>query len=154
MPVLHYRSLLHGVACSRYWETGEGDQNFKWNNYLGRYHKRHIDLMDVLANYQNRAYAPLDDIAVLLGFPGKMGMDGSAVFEHYQAGQLQSIRDYCETDVLNTYLVFLRFQYIQGQIDADHLQSEEERLKAYLSNSAKDHLIEFLNAWFVNAVHS
>jgi predicted PolB exonuclease-like 3'-5' exonuclease len=154
LPVLQYRSLLHGVACARYWDTGEQDQRFKWNNYRARYHTRHTDLMDVLANYQSRAYAPLDDIAVLLGFPGKMGMDGGAVFESYQSGQLQNIRHYCETDVLNTYLVFLRFQYIQGQMDADHLQWEEERLKAYLSNSGKEHYVDFLNGWFMNTVQS
>ena len=42
--------------------------------------------MDLLALYQGRAVAPLDEIAQLLGFPGKLGMDGSQVWEAYQAG--------------------------------------------------------------------
>lgn len=74
LPVLHYRALMHGVAASAYWESGENDNSFKYNNYLNRYHTRHIDLMDTLAAYQGKANARLDEIALLLGFPGKMGM--------------------------------------------------------------------------------
>ena len=74
LPVLHYRALLHGIAAPRYWDTGDVDREFRWNNYLSRFHERHTDLMDVLAGYQVRATASLDDIALLLGLPGKMGM--------------------------------------------------------------------------------
>ena len=73
LPVLHYRSLLHGISAPRYWEQGEEDNSFRWNNYISRFHWRHTDLMDVLAAYQPRAAAPLDEIATLLGLPGKMG---------------------------------------------------------------------------------
>lgn len=82
-------------------------RDFKWNNYLSRYHMRHCDLMDVLAMYNGRANAPLDQMAKLCGFPGKMGMDGSKVWDAFQQGQLQEIRDYCETDAANTYLMFM-----------------------------------------------
>jgi len=147
LPVLHYRSLLHGVAAPRYWENGEQDNNFKWNNYLSRYHQRHLDLMDVLSAYQSRAYAPLDELAVLLGFPGKMGMHGSEVWETYQAGGLERIRNYCETDVLNTYLIYLRFQQIRGQIDTSERILAEEHLKAHLFSTGKPHLLAFLETW-------
>lgn len=147
LPVLHYRSLLHGTVSARYWETGEQDAGFRWNNYLSRYHQRHLDLMDVLAAYQGRANAPLDEMAILLGFPGKMGMHGSEVWEQYQAGALQAIRDYCETDVLNTYLIFLRFQFIRGRIDQSELTLAEERLKTFLLATEKPHLLSFLEAW-------
>jgi 3'-5' exonuclease len=146
-PVLHYRSLMHSIAAPRYWEIGDTDQNFKWNNYLGRYHRRHTDLMDLLANYQNRAYAPMDDIAVMLGLPGKMGMHGSEVFETFQAGGLEKIRNYCETDVLNTYLIFLRFQLIQGLLDQEDFALEQKRLGEYLLSTEKDYLLAFHQAW-------
>lgn len=149
LPVLHYRALLHSVACGRYWDSGEQDPQFKWNNYLSRYHQRHTDLMDVLAGYQARANAPLDEIAKMLGFPGKMGMKGSEVLAQYENQNLKSIRDYCETDVLNTYLVYLRFQLLRGQLDEESLQSEEEKLKEMLQISEKPHLLEFLQAWKV-----
>ena len=38
LPVLHYRALKHKVRAARYWETGDGDQSFRWNNYLNRFH--------------------------------------------------------------------------------------------------------------------
>ena len=47
LPVMHYRALINGVTAPRYWETGNDDASFRYNNYLGRYHWRHTDLMDV-----------------------------------------------------------------------------------------------------------
>ena len=145
LPVLHYRALLHGVTAPAYWETGEHQQSFRYNNYLNRFHYRHLDLMDVLAGYQNKAFAPLDDIASMLGFPGKMGMNGGKVWEEYLAGNLKGIRDYCETDVLNTYCVYLRFELMRGVLSQDEYTKAIERLKHYL-NEEKDkaHLGEFL----------
>ena len=59
LPVIHYRALRHGVAAPLYWESGERNREFKFNNYLNRYHARHLDLMDILAGYQARAFSPL-----------------------------------------------------------------------------------------------
>ncbi|KTD82293.1 3'-5' exonuclease [Legionella waltersii] len=144
LPVLHYRSMLHSISAPIYWEVGDNQQNFKWNNYLSRFHYRHMDLMDILAGYQNKAFAPLDDISSMLGFPGKMGMSGSKVWDQYQAGQLKEIRDYCETDVLNTYCVFLRFELIRGNLNQEEYLHQIEQLKCYLeSESDKKHLQEF-----------
>lgn len=147
LPVLHYRALIHGVSAPTYWENGDNQQHFRWNNYLSRFHYRHLDLMDLLAAYQNKAFAPLDDISTLLGFPGKMGMDGSKVWAAYQQGKLKAIRDYCETDVLNTYCVFLRFELVRGIINSNEYQAAIERLKHYLlQEQDKAHMQEFLSA--------
>lgn len=147
LPVLHYRALLHGVSARRYWETGEEDQRFRYNNYLSRYHQRHLDLMDMLALYNNRAFAPLDQIATLLGFPGKMGMSGGKVFDAFQQGNIKGIRDYCETDVLNTWLVYLRFQLMRGQLDDTGYEQELQQLRDYLTNEQQPHFTDFLKAW-------
>ncbi len=58
LPVLNYRALVNGIPAYRFWDLGEDDREFKWNNYISRYHARHTDLMDVLAMYQARANAP------------------------------------------------------------------------------------------------
>ena len=73
LPVLHYRAMKHKIQAPRYWEMGENDRDFKWNNYMSRFHWRHIDLMDVLAGFQPRGRASLDQMAMLLGFPGQIG---------------------------------------------------------------------------------
>jgi predicted PolB exonuclease-like 3'-5' exonuclease len=75
LPVLNYRALANGVSAPKFWDQGEDDRDFKWNSYLGRYHSRHLDLMDVLAMYQPRNNAPLDAVARIAGFPGKIGGD-------------------------------------------------------------------------------
>jgi len=146
LPVLHYRGLINGVQAARYWDTGQDDSNFKWNNYLSRFHSRHTDLMDVIAGYNNRAFAPLDEIAVLLGLPGKMGMSGSKVWDQYKDGQIKAIRDYCETDALNTYLVYLRWQLLRGELSETNLAQEYETVKQHLVQ-AEPHLQEFLQVW-------
>ena len=147
LPVLHYRGLLHGVNAERYWETGDNDREFRYNNYLSRFHWRHLDLMDVLAGFQMSGRASLNQVATLLGFPGKLGMSGEQVWDRFLAGELTAIRNYCETDVLNTYLIFLRFQLMRGLLDEARLTTELGRVEAKLEQSASPHLREFLEAW-------
>jgi 3'-5' exonuclease len=153
LPVLHYRGLKHGVVADKYWELGEGggygDKEFKWNNYISRYHMRHLDLMDLLAMYQPKNNAPLDAMAKLCGFPGKLGMDGSQVFAQYLDGKTDDIRRYCETDVMNTYLVYARFQKMRGGFTEAEYDQEIEYVKETLGNLApsETHWDEYLKAW-------
>lgn len=147
LPVLHYRALKHGANASRYWETGESDRDFRYNNYLSRFHWRHLDLMDVLAGFQIGARASLEQVAQLLGLPGKLGMSGDRVWEYYQQGRLAEICDYCETDALNTYLVYLRFQLMRGVFDRTRYLHEVRDLEQQLARSEQSHLREFLEAW-------
>jgi predicted PolB exonuclease-like 3'-5' exonuclease len=145
--VLHYRGLIHGVTAERYWDQGEEDRDFKWNNYISRYHSRHLDLMDLLALYQSRASAPLDALAKLIGFPGKLGMDGSAVWGAYRAGRIAEIRNYCETDVVNTWLVYLRFQKMRGVLSSEAYAREEALVRDALAALPQPHWREYLAAW-------
>lgn len=147
LPVLHYRGMIHGIQAPRYWDMGEDDREFKWNNYISRYHTRHLDLMDLLALYQPRANVGLDDMAKLIGFPGKMGMDGSQVWGAFQNGEIESIRNYCETDVANTYLVYLRFQLMRGVLTQTQYQQECDIVRSTLQKSDAPHWCEFLNRW-------
>ncbi len=147
LPVLHYRAMIHGVRAPRYWDLGEDDREFKWNNYISRYHTRHLDLMDLLALYQPRAGVGLDEIAKLIGFPGKMGMDGSRVWEAFQRGEIAAIRNYCETDAANTYLVYLRFQLMRGALTQEQYRDECEWVRGFLRNSDEPHWREFLDRW-------
>jgi predicted PolB exonuclease-like 3'-5' exonuclease len=147
LPVLNYRALMHGVSAAKFWEWGEEDRSFNYNNYVSRYHKRHLDLMDVMAFYQPRINAPLDDMAKLCGFPGKLGFDGSEVWGAWQSGGIARIRDYCETDVANTYLVYLRFQQLRGVLDAAQYQSEIELVRSTLARGGEPHWREYLDAW-------
>lgn len=149
LPVLHYRGLRHGVVADKYWDMGDDDRDFKWNNYIGRYHMRHLDLMDLLAMYQPRANAPLDAMAKLCGFPGKLGMDGSQVYPAYLDGKLEDIRRYCETDVMNTYLLYCRFQKMRAGLTEAEYDQEIAFVKETLGGLAagEPHWNEYLAAW-------
>jgi predicted PolB exonuclease-like 3'-5' exonuclease len=150
LPVLHYRALKYGIKASTYWDNGHKENDFKFNNYLSRYHNRHIDLMDVLSGYQPKAFARLDDIAQMLGLPGKLGMHGSEVHQAYLDGEIEQIRNYCEGDVLNTYLIFLQFQKMRGMLTQEAFDKEIQLAKDMLLQSTQPHLQEFLQAWCYN----
>lgn len=147
IPVLQHRALIHGLTAPRYWETGERDPSFRFNNYLNRYHQRHTDLMDLLAGHQVRAAAPLDEMALLCGLPGKMGMSGGEVAEAVADGRIQEVRNYCETDVLNTYLLYLRFQHLRGALDTGRWEAACDEVAGVLAESEPPHLQAFLEAW-------
>jgi predicted PolB exonuclease-like 3'-5' exonuclease len=147
LPVLHYRALIHSIPGGCYWDTGDNNKDFKWNNYLSRFHTRHTDLMDVLAGYQNRAWAPLDEIAQLCGLPGKLGMDGSQVHAAFRRGEIEAIRNYCETDVANTYLLYLRFQLIRGVLNPGEHEKELQIFRDFLAAQESPHWKQFAAAW-------
>jgi 3'-5' exonuclease len=151
LPVLSYRALIHGVCAARFWEWGDEDRDFRFNSYLNRFHTRHIDLMDVLAMYQPRGGAGLAAMARLCGFPGKLGMDGSGVHGAVRSGRLDEVRRYCETDVLNTYLLYQRFRLLRGECAADQYAAEIALVRERISGLSAPHWPEFIAAWDANA---
>lgn len=139
LPVLNYRTLLHGIVAPNYWDTESRDAKF--NNYQSRYHAKHLDLMDRLSRY--RYGSGLDDISKMLGLPGKVGIGGDGVADAWQAGRIDEIRDYCDLDVVNTYLVYLRYEFIAGGMGQDDYDRRYARLVNVLKESGQKHLTEF-----------
>jgi predicted PolB exonuclease-like 3'-5' exonuclease len=76
-----------------------------------------------------------------------LGFSGDQVWDAYQAGKLPEVRRYCETDVLNTYLILLRFELMRGRLDPPGYEAELERVRALLRASSESHHVEFLRAW-------
>jgi predicted PolB exonuclease-like 3'-5' exonuclease len=150
LPVLQQRGLRHGVVAGRYWDMGQdegSDREHRYNNYVSRYHLRHVDLMDLLAMYQSRANAPLDAMAKLCGFPGKLGMDGSQVYGAYLDGRRDEIRRYCETDAMNTYLLWCRFEKMRGHLDETAYRREIAIARDAVAAIGEPHWMEYLAAW-------
>jgi 3'-5' exonuclease len=147
IPVLNHRALIHGVCCTRFWELGDADQAFRFNNYVNRYQTRHLDLMDQLAMFNSRNFAPLDDLARLARLPGKQGIGGAEVWSAYRRGEIQAIRDYCEVDVVNTFLLFQRFQMVRGLLTSEGYDAECGLLRETLERRTEPHWREFLSLW-------
>ena len=139
LPLLVYRALHHGVSSGRYFETRDAD--FRFNNYLNRYHERHTDLMDVFSGHQLRSAAPLDELSRFLGLPGKGEMRGEDVEGRYFAGELAAIRDYCEADALLTWLIYLRFDRLRSRLDDAELAHELALVREAVRD--RDHLQAF-----------
>ena len=147
LPVLQQRGLRHGVVAGKYWDMGDDDREYRYNSYISRYHLRHIDLMDLLAMYQPRGNAPLDAMAKLCGFPGKMGMDGSQVYGAYLDGRTDEIRRYCETDAMNTYLLWCRFEKMRARLDETGYAREIALARDTVAALDEPHWREYLAAW-------
>lgn len=156
LPVIQYRALLHSIPSRIYWDTGQFEREAKFSNYLSRYHDKHVDVMDLLSRYQVRATAALHEIAVLLGLPGKLGLDNTRILDAFLAGENESIRNYCDIDVLNTYLVFLRLKYIRGGYTSDQYKAELEIVRNWLigrvesESHSNPQFEEFLKLWAVD----
>ena len=102
--------------------------------------------MDILAGYSANAYARLDEIASMCGFPGKMGLSGGDVSLKYENGEISEIRNYCETDVLNTWLVYLKFELMRGNLTEKEYFKEIEITQEFLTDADADHFDEFKKA--------
>jgi predicted PolB exonuclease-like 3'-5' exonuclease len=123
------------------------DQSYKWNNYISRFHWRHVDLMDVLAGFQGRGRVGLDQMSQLLGFPGKLGWSGEGVWDAHLQGRGEEIRNYCETDAVNTFLIYLRFELMRGRLTHDEYEREVELVRAGLLGAQRPHWQEYVAAW-------
>jgi predicted PolB exonuclease-like 3'-5' exonuclease len=86
-------------------------------------------------------------MALLLGLPGKLGMSGEAVWDAHIEGRNEDIRNYCETDVVNTYLIYLRFELMRGRLTPDEHDRECAAVRAWLESTGKAHLAGFAEAW-------
>lgn len=144
MPMLVLRALRHGVNAQGYWTGPSGARDF--NNYTQRYKKSHQDVMDILAHYQAGNKTSLANAALACDLPGKMGYDGSQVLGLHRSGKHDEIRNYCEIDALNTYLIWLRLQLSTGALDQATYAQEVKLVEDYLG-SAAPHLQDFLQQW-------
>jgi predicted PolB exonuclease-like 3'-5' exonuclease len=145
LPVLKYRAMLHGLTAPRFFDTSN-----KWENYTQRYADAwHADLLETLSDYGASARVRLDEVCRVLGLPGKLGPTGEDVAGLHAEGRVQEIRDYCETDVVNTYLLFLRWELLRGTISPRAHEASVVELAHYLESerAERPHLGRFLDAW-------
>lgn len=143
IPVLKYRAMKYGITGEFFHNAGN-----KYESYSNRYALGwHCDLIDALSDFGASARIKLNEVCSILNFPGKFGVDGSLVTEMYDKGEVEDIRNYCETDVLNTYLVYLRYALHLGKIRLDNYNSAIDDIKDFLKDSNQAHFQDFYTAW-------
>ncbi len=142
LPVLKYAAMKHEVEAAWLYKSGD-----KWNNYNQKYSLDwHCDLADAFSDFGASAKVKMNELCAAFGLPGKIGVDGSQVLEMYDAGKLEEIRNYCETDVINTYLLYLVYQHHTGSITKEGFHKAKEALIEFLEKNSKTkpHFAEFL----------
>ncbi|PIV30149.1 MAG: hypothetical protein COS35_08295, partial [Zetaproteobacteria bacterium CG02_land_8_20_14_3_00_50_9] len=120
------------------------------NNYDTRYSKQyHLDLLEVLSDFGASARCSMHEIATAFGVPGKLDTAGDDVRGMFETGQIAAIRNYCETDVCTTLLIYLRWQLFNGTISEGAYGRTVLGLINYLEHEAehKQHFRDFLSAW-------
>jgi len=145
IPVLKYRAMAHGLSCPRWFTQGD-----KWNNYDTRYSPEyHCDLLEVLSDFGASARCSMDEVAAVFGVPGKLETAGDNVRDMFESGQIEAIRNYCETDVLTTMLIFLRQQRFSGALTDGAYARAMLGVYNYLEaeSEPRPQLAEYLKAW-------
>lgn len=144
LPVLKYRAMRYGIDAPWLYKMGD-----KWNNYNQKYSLDwHCDLADAFSDFGASARVKMNEVCACLNLPGKTGIDGSMVQEFFDAGRLQEIRNYCETDVMNTYLLYLAYQQHTGTTSNASFEKARNKIVEFIEkNSEKKYLQEFLQAW-------
>jgi 3'-5' exonuclease len=129
LPVLRYRAMVNRISAA----------GLQVRQYFHRYTDDSIDLCDVLGSYVSGGKVKLDEVSKILGLPGKPGgVDGSRVEELVQAGQIDEVARYCETDVLNTYRVWLIYELFCGVITPDELKWSESQIRSLVATRKSD----------------
>ncbi|MGN7678988.1 MAG: 3'-5' exonuclease [Anaplasma sp.] len=143
LPVVKYRAMVHGIQAGYLYKAGD-----KWNNYFHRYSADwHCDLLDHLSDFGTSARVRMHEVCSILNLPGKIGVDGSEVEHMYDSNRLSEIRDYCESDVINTYLVYLRLMHHQDRVTSEGYNKCVEDLLTYLESSGNSHMLNFKAEW-------
>ena len=116
IPVILMRAMRYNLSCPAYFEQDNQMLNkTKWENYRARYSEQfHVDLLEVLGHYGAVRALKLDTLCQMMGIPGKFDVSGDQVMELYFTGELGKIQEYCESDVLNTYLLYLKYELLKG----------------------------------------
>ena len=78
-----------------------------------------------------------------MGLPGKPdGMTGAEVEKYYRDGHIREVAEYCESDVLNTHRVWLRYELFRGRLSGAEFQASEAKLVEFVKTreNTKPHL--------------
>ena len=133
IPVLIYRAMQYDLSAPWLFEEGERIKNMRFDNYVNRFHTRHLDLMDRFSQYGASRREAMDIVASLYGLPGKTEVDGSMVGALVSSGDWQTLSIYCESDVMNTWLIYLRWLRLTGQLSSQDFDAWQQQSYDYLA---------------------
>jgi predicted PolB exonuclease-like 3'-5' exonuclease len=87
----------------------------------------------------------LHELCRVMGLPGKPdGISGADVERYYREGRIREIAEYCESDLVNTYRVWLRHELFRGRLSALEFEASEAGLVDFIKarGNTKPHLAD------------
>jgi 3'-5' exonuclease len=124
LPVLRYRAMVHGVSAP----------GLSTRPYFHRYTEDAVDLCDALSSFSPGGKATLHEISRVMGLSGKpKGIDGGEVERYFHEGKIKEIADYCETDVVNTFKVWLRYELFRGMLSQNAFEASQRNLRDFIN---------------------
>jgi 3'-5' exonuclease len=103
--------------------------------YFNRYTEDAVDLCDILSSFAPHSKASLNELSRIMGMPGKPeGIDGTDVERYFLEGRIKQIADYCETDVVNTFRVWLRYELFRGRLSESEHQASGRNLASFIGD--------------------
>jgi predicted PolB exonuclease-like 3'-5' exonuclease len=146
LPVLEIQALRRGLSLPRYFTGG----TYRGSRYSDAYH---MDLCDFISNFgAAHRRGSLDVLARVAGLPGKYSIAGEDVEYLFRQGRIKEINQYCMTDALQTFLLFLRVELLRGKLNSENYAAAAAAAREYLAQRAAgagpdNFLLEFLNRW-------
>lgn len=138
IPVLIYRAMLYDLSVPLLFEEGDRVRDMRYDNYVNRYHSRHLDLMDRFSQFGASQRQSMDVVASLYGLPGKTNVDGSMVGDLVTQNQWQTLTVYCESDVMNTWLIYLRWLRLTNKLSSEAFALWQQHTLDYLTTLTQE----------------
>jgi 3'-5' exonuclease len=96
---------------------------------------------------QHAGKASLHEVCRVMGLPGKPdGIRGEDVERYHRDGRIREIADYCESDVVNTYHLWLRYELFRGKLTEAGFRASENSLGEFIKvrGDTKPHLADLI----------
>ncbi len=148
LRILVQRGVAKGIDAGSF--ASRPNKPWEGADYFSDYSDWNIDLMRILGGY-GRSTPSLNEMSVVSGIPGKMGVDGQEVAPMWLNGKLDEIIAYNECDALTTYLLWLRVAHFGGFFNKEEYTEEQKRILNLLEEGSGDpekaHYKKYIEEW-------
>ncbi|MBP3208149.1 MAG: 3'-5' exonuclease [Campylobacter sp.] len=140
LPMIMVRAMKYNLDANSYFETNDQITNkSKWENYRSRYDGRfHLDLLDHISDFRAVSGLKLDYLCTALGLPGKYDVSGDQVLDLYYNAKQEKIDEYCESDTLNTYWLFLKYELLRGNLQISDYANYLTNMQKFLNEKCEN----------------
>jgi len=138
VPVLQTRAFRYGIPMPWYFgllDDNKGGKSQWSKEYRDRYAGHHMDLAELWTNKGSFQRPHMANLAMLMGLPGKVGIDGSKVYDAFKEGKFLEIDTYCMQDVFQTAFILQRIQHLSGAMTPTEYRESAGALLSFVASA-------------------